>query len=174
MPQQIQLRTATEDDIPNIETWARAIDAGQFMSRYLPDRSQTVLWKIVIVDGVETGTTWVECKVGLPNVVFLGILIGQSVLIGQSELLGKGVGRAVIGDVIADVRAIAGDVAIQLNVRCGNARAIACYRKCGFVQIASGEKAGRDGVLIPTITMQLSPDAGSAITHSVSAGLGDF
>ena len=153
MPQQIQLRMATEDDIPKIETWARAIDAGQFMSRYLPDRSQTVLWKIIIVDGVETGTTWVECKAGLPNVVFLGIFIGQS------ELLAKGIGRAVIGDVIADVRAIAEDVAIQLNVRCGNTRAIACYRKCGFVQIASGEKAGGDGVLIPTITMQLSPDA---------------
>ncbi|MFM0430493.1 GNAT family N-acetyltransferase [Paraburkholderia aspalathi] len=112
-----------------------------------------ILWKIVIVDGVETGTAWVECKAGLPNVVFLGILIGQS------ELLGKGIGRAVIGDVIADVRAIAGDVAIQLNVRCSNARAIACYKKCGFVQIASGEKAGRDGVLIPTIALQLSPDA---------------
>jgi GNAT superfamily N-acetyltransferase len=155
MPRQIQLRTATENDIPSIETWARVIDAGQFMSRYLPDRSQMILWKIVIVDGVETGTAWVESKAGLPNVVFLGILIGQS------ELLGKGIGRAVIGSVIADVRAIGGDVAIQLNVRCSNARAIACYKKCGFVQIASGEKAGRDGVLIPTITLQLSPDAGS-------------
>jgi hypothetical protein len=65
MPQQIRLRTATEDDIPNIETWARAIDAGQFMSRYLQDRSQTVLWKIIIVDSVETGTTSLE-KAGLP------------------------------------------------------------------------------------------------------------
>lgn len=155
MQRHIELRTATEDDISRIETWARAIDASQLMSRYLPDRSQTVLWRIVIVDGVETGTTWAECKAGLPNVVFLGILIGRF------EMLGKGIGRAVIGDVITEVRAIAGDVSIRLNVRSSNRRAIACYRKCGFVPIASGEKAGRDGVLIPTITMQLSPDAGS-------------
>jgi hypothetical protein len=45
-------------------------------------------------------------------------------------------------------------------------RVIACYGKCGFVQIASGEKAGSDGVLIPTITMQLSLHAVSAMTHS--------
>ncbi|MGF6785886.1 N-acetyltransferase family protein [Paraburkholderia sp. 35.1] len=166
MPRKIQLRAATEHDIPLIETWARAIDADRFMSRYLPDRSRTVLWKIVVVDGVEIGTTWVECKAGLPNVVFLGILIGQS------ELLGKGIGRAVIDDVIADVRAFSGDLAIQLNVRCSNTRAIACYSKCGFVQIASGEKAGKDGVLIPTITMQLAPNTGSAITHSANDRIG--
>ena len=70
--------------------WARAIDAGQFMSRYLPDRSQAFLWKKVIVDG-EIGTTWIEHKAGLLDVVFLGIFIGQF------ELLGKGIGRAVIG-----------------------------------------------------------------------------
>jgi len=133
------------------------------MSRYLPDRSQTVLWKIVIVDGVETGTTWVERKAGLPNAVFLGILIGQL------DLLGQGIGRAVINDVIANVRAIAGDVSIRLNVRRSNARAIACYRRCGFVQTALGEKMGGDGVFIPTIIMELSPATG---TRSVNDHFG--
>ena len=164
MTWQIELRTATENDISLIETWAQAIDARQFMSRYLPDRSQTVLWKIVVVDGVEIGTTWVERKVGLPNVAFLGILVGQS------ELLGKGIGRAVISDVIAEVRAIAGDVGIRLNVRRSNARAIACYRKCGFVQIASSEKAAEDGLLIPTITMQLMPGAESTNSRFANDG----
>jgi Acetyltransferase (GNAT) family len=166
VPLRIQLRTATEDDIPRIDDWARAIDAGRFMSRHLPDRLQAVLWKIVIVDGMEAGTVWVERKPGKPNVVFLGILIGQS------ELLGIGIGCAVIEEAVANVRAIAGDVLIQLNVRSSNARAIACYKKCGFVGIASAEKMDSDGVLIPTITMQFSPHVGSTVAHPANAHTG--
>ena len=162
MTRKIQLRTATEDDIPRIEMWARAIDAGQYMSRHLPDRSEMLLWNIIIVDGTEAGTAWAERKDGMPSVVFLGIFISQS------ELLGKGIGTAVISDVIANVRVVAGDVSIRLNVRSSNMRAIACYRKCGFVQISSGEKVGTDGALIQTMTMQYSPTAGSATTHSVN------
>jgi RimJ/RimL family protein N-acetyltransferase len=160
MRRQIQLRTATEDDIPCIETWAQAIDAKRFMSRYLPDLSRTLLWKIVIVNGAETGTAWVEYKVDQPDVVFLGILIGQP------SLFGKGIGRAVIDELIAGVHMISGDIAIRLNVRSTNTRAIACYRRCGFVQISSTEKAGGDGTRIPTITMQFSPGTGPAVTHS--------
>lgn len=168
MRRQIQLRTATEDDIPRIEAWAQAIDVRQFMSRYLPDLSRTLLWKIVIVNGAETGAAWVEYRAELPNIVFLGIFIGQS------DLLGKGIGRTVIGEVIAGVRTIAGDIAIRLNVRSTNTRAIACYRRCGFVQISSGEKAGPDGTPIPTITMQFAPapGTGSATTHSANDNSG--
>ena len=107
------------------------------MSRHLPDRPQAVLWKIVIVDGVEVGTVWAERKPGKPN-----------------------------------VRAIAGDVLIQLNVRSSNTRAIACYKKCGFVAIASAEKMDSDGVLMSTITMQFSPHAGSTVAHSANAHTG--
>jgi hypothetical protein len=121
MPRIIQLRTATEDDIPRIEMWAQAINAGQYMSRHLPDRSKVPLWNIITVDGTETGTAWAERKGGMPSVVFLGIFIGRS------ELLGQGIGSAVISGVIANVRAIAGDVSIRLNVRAGNTRAIACW-----------------------------------------------
>jgi RimJ/RimL family protein N-acetyltransferase len=146
---QIQLRTASPGDIPAIETWAQAIDAERLMSRYLPDQAQAVRWDIVIVDGNEVGTIWMERKIGLPQVVFLGILIGQP------ELLGKGIGHAVISKVIADVRAIEDRISIRLNVRATNTRAIACYRKCGFVQIALGHKVGSGGALIPVITMQI-------------------
>lgn len=150
---QIQRRSATEQDIPLIDAWANAIDAGRFMSRYLPDRLHKILWEIIVVDGVDIGTVWAETRPRLPDVIFLGILIGRS------ELFGKGGGRSVIRDVITEVPSLTGDVAIRLHVRRNNARAIACYTKCGFVEIASGEKIGRDGTLIPTITMQFSPDA---------------
>jgi RimJ/RimL family protein N-acetyltransferase len=166
MPRKIQLRTATEDDIPRIETWARAIDAGQYMSRFLPDPSEVLLWNIIIVDGTETGTAWAERKDGIPGAVFLGIFIGQS------ELLEQGIGSAVIRNLIADVRAIAGDVSIRLNVRSSNTRAIACYRKCGFVQIASGEKLVTDGALIQTMTMHYLPTVGLETTRSEDERLG--
>jgi ribosomal protein S18 acetylase RimI-like enzyme len=166
MPRTIQLRTATEDDIPRIEMWAQEIDAGQYMSRHLPEQSDVLLWKIIIVDGTEAGTAWAERKDGIPGAVFLGIFIGQS------QLLGEGIGSAVIRNVIDDVRAIAGDVSIRLNVRASNARAIACYRKCGFVQIASGGKLGADGALIQTMTMQYSPAVGLETTRSANDRLG--
>ncbi|MEQ0777881.1 GNAT family N-acetyltransferase [Paraburkholderia tropica] len=153
MPRKVQLRTATEEDIPRIETWARAIDAGKYMSRHLPEQSEMLLWSIIIVDGVEAGTAWAERKHGVPGIVFLGIFIGRS------ELLGQGIGSAVISDVVATVRALAAGVSIQLNVRSSNTRAISCYRKCGFIQIASSEKRGTDGAVIQTMTMQYEPTA---------------
>ncbi|EDZ97378.1 GCN5-related N-acetyltransferase [Burkholderia sp. H160] len=162
MLRNIQLRSATEDDIPQIDMWARAIDAGQYMSRHLPDRSDILLWNIIIVDGTEAGTAWAERKEGMPSVVFLGIFIGQS------ELHGEGIGSTVIGDMIANVHAAAGDISIRLNVRSTNTRAIACYRKCGFVEIASGEKVSTDGAVIQTMTMQYSPNQVTATTLSAN------
>nr|WP_321882848.1 GNAT family N-acetyltransferase [Paraburkholderia bannensis] len=100
-----------------------------------------------MVDGTEAGTAWAELKVGMPGIVFLGIFIGQS------GMLGKGIGSAVIAAMINNLRAAAGDVLIRLNVRSTNARAIACYRKCGFIEIVSGEKVGTDGALLQTMTM---------------------
>ena len=43
MQKKIELRTATEDDIPRIEMWARTIDVGQFMSRHRSDTDYAVL-----------------------------------------------------------------------------------------------------------------------------------
>ncbi|WP_321788302.1 MULTISPECIES: GNAT family N-acetyltransferase [Paraburkholderia] len=158
MPRKIQLRTASEDDISRIEMWAQAIDADQYMSRHLPYLPDLLLWKIIIVDGTEAGTAWAERKDGIPGIVFLGIFLGQS------ELFGEGVGSTVIRDVIAAVRAFAGEVLIRLNVRSSNTRAIACYKKCGFIQIASGEKVSAAGNLIDTMTMQYTPTAESEAT----------
>ena len=141
---QIQLRSATEQDIPVIDAWAKAIDAGQFVSRYLLDRLNKIVWEIIVVDGVDIGTVWVETTPRLSDVVFLGIFIGRS------DLFGRGVGRSVIRNVITNVRALPGDIAIRLHVRRNNARAIACYTRCGFVQIATGEKLGRDGAPVLT------------------------
>lgn len=98
-------------------------------------------------------TAWAERKHGVPGIVFLGIFIGQS------ELLAKGIGSAVISAVVATVRAVAADVSIRLNVRSSNTRTISCYRKCGFIKIASSEKGGAAGAVIQTMTMQYEPTA---------------
>jgi RimJ/RimL family protein N-acetyltransferase len=103
---------------------------------------------------------------GMPGVVFIGIFINQP------KLLGKGIGSAVIRDLIVSVRKVAGDISIRLNVRSNNIRAIACYRKCGFVQISLGEKLNANGALIQTMTMQYSPIAGLATTHAAIERLG--
>ncbi len=121
MPRSIALRDALEVDIPLIEMWAQAIDSGQYMSRHLPQLLRTLLWKIIIVDGTDIGTTWIERREGIPDAVFLGIFIGQR------SALGKGIGRAAITALIDEVWRIFGDVTIRLHVRQSNARAIACY-----------------------------------------------
>lgn len=151
MQMNVQLRLATEGDIGNIQAWASAILAEQYMSRYLPEPTQVVAWHIIVVDGVDAGTVWLERRRAQRDAVFLGILIGLS------GLFGKGVGELAIRAVIAEVRASHQKLAIRLNVRSNNARAIACYVKCGFVSISHSEKSGTNGEVIPMTTMQLSP-----------------
>lgn len=148
MPYSIQLRAASKIDGALIDAWAIAIHADQYMSRHFPDPSRAFLWKIIRADGVDVGTIWAERTNEIPDVVFLGVLVGRT------DLLGKGIGRAAVIAMIDEVRLTVGDVAIRLNVRRSNTRAIACYEKCGFYPIALKEKNRGDGIAISVVTMQ--------------------
>jgi RimJ/RimL family protein N-acetyltransferase len=156
MHPKIELRPAGEDDLPRIDTWAQSIEADRFMSRHRPDPACAVLWKIIVADGADIGTAWLEQRAESPEAIFLGIFIGDP------RWLSRGVGRAAIMKLLDEARARVGTVSVRLNVRANNARAIACYTSCGFVLTSSSVKTGQDGIAIPIITMQLAEDGNCA------------
>ena len=106
-----------------------------------------VLWYIIQVDGKEAGTVWMERGDAQEKVV-LGIFLGEE------SLFGRGIGAAAINAAIERVREDGTIHKVLLNVRKNNARAIACYEKCGFVTLSSGVKQASNGKEIPYFTME--------------------
>src|SRR5258707_14988013 len=86
----LYLRPSTEADLAQIYGWAETIRAERFMSRYVPDSRRIVLWEIIVVDGVDVGTVWLESKPDETEVIVLGILIGEP------NLFGGGIGERAI------------------------------------------------------------------------------
>ncbi|WP_408405194.1 GNAT family N-acetyltransferase [Paraburkholderia sediminicola] len=76
-------------------------------------------------------------------------------LIGVPNLFCGGIGERAIKAVVASLRSSQAQTTIRLNVRTNILRAIACYRKCGFLQMSMGEKANATGEPIFFITMEL-------------------
>jgi RimJ/RimL family protein N-acetyltransferase len=157
----ISLRPFTSCDLETCEKWARDIEAEQFQSRYYPrsfngkDISGNDLlrcWYIILVDDEEVGTVWLEKNTADAVVGILGIMIGRK------EKFGKGIGRIAIFQAIEQARDQLGYCSVELNVRKGNIRAIACYQHCGFVAIREGIKISKDGKEVPYQTMKLDLD----------------
>ncbi|MGT2476542.1 GNAT family N-acetyltransferase [Paraburkholderia terrae] len=123
-------RPSTEADLAQIYGWAMTIGAERYMSRYVPDSRRSVLWEIIIVDGVDAGTVWL--------------------------MFGGGIGERAIKAVVAKLRLSNVRATIRLNVRTDNLRAIACYRKCDFLPMSVDEKSNARGELVSFITMELS------------------
>lgn len=147
----LHLRESTAVDLPAIHRWAEAIRAETFMSRFIPDPSKALLWKIIVVDGVDTGTIWLEAQQEDPLIATLGVLIGDA------DQFGKGIGQRAIEALVKQVFQLKPQIAIRLNVRMNNLRAIACYQKCGFVDTATGVKTNKDGEIVNFLTMELRP-----------------
>jgi RimJ/RimL family protein N-acetyltransferase len=147
----LHLRESTAADLPAIHRWAEAINSETFMSRCVPDPSKALLWKIIVVEGIDTGTIWLETQQEDPLIATLGVLIGDA------DLFGKGIGQRAIEALVDQVLQLKAQIAIRLNVRMNNPRAIACYRKCGFVDVATGVKTNQDGGIVNFLTMELHP-----------------
>jgi RimJ/RimL family protein N-acetyltransferase len=154
----VSLRRFKTKDLQVYEDWRVEIDANQYMSRFCPrafngkDVTDTGLyeWYVIMVDGEDVGTVWLE-KNGLQDpVATLGILIGKRVR------LGTGIGRKVIPLAIEQAHKVLSFEAVQLNVRKANARAIGCYKHCGFQVVDQGSKVGTDGEKIEYLKMELS------------------
>ena len=90
------------------------------------------VWYIILVDGTDVGTIWLEKEKLHDSIVSLGIMIGHS------DKLGIGLGQQVIPLAIELARTKLKFEGVQLRVRKTNFRAIGCYKKCGFSIIGEG------------------------------------
>ena len=154
----LSLRPFISDDIEVCQKWAEAIAFQQYQSRYTP-RSFNVedgsfdavlcSWYIIVVDGEDVGTVWLEKETPEDEVVVLGIMLGRE------DRFGKGIGRQAIRQAIRQAHDQLAFRLVELHVRAENARAIACYQRCGFVVVREGTKLGENGCPVPFLTMKL-------------------
>ncbi|NLH48320.1 MAG: GNAT family N-acetyltransferase [Myxococcales bacterium] len=150
----ITLRPFTREDLPALDGWCKTIDAWRYLSRCVPRRfnrrslpaDEAYQWSVIVVDGTAVGTVWLEKEEA--GIVRLGILIGRE------DLLGQGIGRAAIDLAIRTAPADFSLARVRLHVRKNNARAIACYRACGFRQTGEGCKLDPQGESIEFLEME--------------------
>ena len=154
----ISLRTFTVEDIDSVKQWARNIEAGQYQSRIFPlafngkDLSGVDVlcaWYVILVDGEDAGTIWLEKETPEDESTILGIMLGRK------ELFGKGIGRRAIQQGIELARPRLAFNSVVLTVRKDNVRAIASYQHCGFAINREGIKVTEDGTKIPYFFMTL-------------------
>lgn len=136
-----------------LQAWRARINGEQYMSNYRPRGAaahapaQGVCWYVILADGRDAGTVWLQWD-GARTGLSLGIFLGEE------ALFGRGIGSAAINAAIAEARRRHPACVVRLNVRSGNARAIACYKKCGFVAVSSGVKPAPDGKQIRYLVME--------------------
>ena len=153
----VTLREFQEDDMELLDKWAISIGSEEFMSRYRPkdlavtthSPEQGVLWFVVRFSERDVGTIWLESDVR-PDQAILGILLGEE------SLFGIGIGQKAINLALQNAQELGRFRTVVLNVRENNARAIACYKKCGFRTVASGVKRSNMRTEIHYLTMQRS------------------
>ena len=99
----------------------------QYQSRIRPDeQADRLAWYLIRVDGRDAGGIWLEKASGEEQAV-LGVFLADP------DCRGKGIGSWAIRTVLEQDLPRLGAAGAALRVRKGNARAIACYEKCGFV-----------------------------------------
>ena len=146
----VVLREFRNEDIAKLDGWCRAIRSEDYMSNTRPKRDGgRLIWRVIQSGGADAGTVWIE-EAENGREAALGILLGET------ALFGKGIGRAAIKLALAEARDLFPFRRVILHVRKANARAIACYRACGFVVCGEGEKPAPSGAGIPFLTMELS------------------
>jgi len=143
---EVRLRKFVEADRPKLDEWARRIDSARYMSRHTPrvanasaapDQKSRLWWYVIVADGADVGTVWLEQDHD-PDAVVLGILLGDS------SLFGHGIGKAAINLAIKEARRDGRFHVVRLNVRAENVGAVRCYERCGFRIVASGMRETAD------------------------------
>jgi len=154
----ISLRSFTPNDIRSVKQWARDIEAGQYQSRIFPRAfngkdlsggAGLCAWYIIIADGKDAGTVWLEKETSEDDAVILGIMLGRK------EYFGKGIGRQAILLAIKGAQGQMTFRSVVLTVRRDNTRAIASYQHVGFIVSREGIKTADDGNRIPYYFMTL-------------------
>ncbi|WP_068714004.1 GNAT family N-acetyltransferase [Vibrio tritonius] len=136
----ISLRDVLLSDIDNLHKSANMIEAGQYMSRYLPSGNtyeqmleNTLAWKIIEVDSEAAGVIWLD-RTDKPECTVLGMMLFSS------NYFSKGIGSSSIQLLFSYLKAQKWFGTVYLNVRDANQRAISCYKRVGFQQIGVGIK----------------------------------
>ena len=151
----VLLRKFTFQDLLAYENWRGEIDARQYMSQFYPksfngrdtDNPTLYVWYMIVADGVDVGTIWLEKDHPKDNVATLGILIGRQ------DKLGRGIGTKAIPLAIKESQGALAFKSVELNVRKTNVRAIACYLRCGFTIVGEGQKVNKEKEKIPFFRM---------------------
>ena len=142
----VSLRKFTFKDLVAYENWRGEIDTRQYMSQFYPkafngrdtDNPTLYVWYVIVADGVDVGTIWLENEHPKDNVATLGILIGR-----QAKL-GRGIGTKAIPLAIKQSQRALAFKSVELNVRKTNVRAIACYMHCGFTIAGESQKVNKE------------------------------
>lgn len=127
------LRAFTADDVQLLERSIREGDAFSFMSRCLPHSfsqgcwsDELTRWHMIVAEGREIGSIWMERRSNSETTCDLGILIFDPIS------RGRGFGAEAIRLAEQDASAGWGVDLVRLRVRDSNQRAISCYRRCGY------------------------------------------
>jgi RimJ/RimL family protein N-acetyltransferase len=158
----ISLQPVSPEDLATIDRWASVIGSA-FISRTRPkaevadqhDPASGLFWYLVIEDGREVGTVWIERLPGESGAV-LGAFLGS-----PSDF-GRGIGKAALRIAISEFRQAFPHESISLNVRQSNERALGCYRSVGFEITGTGSKMSSSGDPITFYTMVWSPHSSAA------------
>lgn len=114
-------------------------DLKNYQSRIYPDKAAQLCWYHIKLDDQYIGAIWLERKSDEDHAV-LGLFIAEC------RFRNKGIGTAAIRKILEqDLSKLNVDKAI-LHVRTENNRAIACYEKAGFQEIARYQKGKNDVV----------------------------
>jgi RimJ/RimL family protein N-acetyltransferase len=142
----VSLRKFTFKDLVPYQNWRDEIDARQYMSQFYPkafngrdtDNPTLYVWYVIVVDGVDVGTIWLEKDHPKDNLASLGILIGRQ------DKFGQGIGTKAIPLAIKQSQWALAFKSVELNVRKTNVRAIACYKHCGFTIVGEAQKVNKE------------------------------
>ena len=154
---EVSLREIVGADLQNYQKWIDEVQAKEYMSRFFPKTFHgkidtlkgSYAWYVILVNNIAVGTVWLEKQNLQDDTVVLGILIGKK------DGLSKGIGRKAIELAIENAKKKLNFSKVLLNVRTSNARAINCYKKCGFKTIKRDKKLNVDEEVIEFYQMEL-------------------
>lgn len=152
----ISLRPVSASDLATIDGWAAAI-GGDAPSRTRAlaagadrhDPASGLFWNVVIADGREVGTVWIE-RLGGQCEARLGVFLGNT------AHFGRGIGQTALRLAITEFRRAHPGESISLHVRDSNERAVRCYRAVGFEIVDTGSKVLPSGERVAFHTMTLA------------------
>jgi len=165
----VSLRPVAPGDLATIDGWALAVGSDSYLSRTRPiaagadrhDPSSGLFWYLVIEDGREVGTVWIERLPAEPE-ARLGVFLGNE------KDFGRGLGRAALRLALLEFSKDFPCEPISLHVRRSNGRAIRCYLSVGFELADSGTKILSSGrhidyhrMVLPGACGAAAPGAGS-------------